>query len=202
MYYLIIQRHPSLSSVSPVSDVSLLSAITVVTLYSEGALIHILEEEDSSGWVKVADKHGRKGLVPGSYIEILDNADADQSSSASQESGRYGQWESFHISVRILIRLEVRAIYDYAAQGSDELSLKRGELIELTAGPSGGQNFGEGWWEGKSPTSFMHVPGDFIHEVRCKLYRSKGNLPKQLCGFTARIRALLISYICFQVELA
>ena len=130
----------------------------------------------------------------------MDSADADQSSSASQESGRYGQWELFHIPIRILIRLKVRAIYDYAAEGSDELSLKRGELIELTAGPSGGQNFGDGWWEGKT-ISFMHIPGDFTQEVRRELYRSNGDFPKQLCGFTAHIHALLITCIYFQVEL-
>jgi hypothetical protein len=43
----------------------------------------------------------------------------------------------------------VRALYQYEARGSDELELREGELIELSTGPSGGQNYGEGWWEGK-----------------------------------------------------
>jgi formin-binding protein 1 len=42
----------------------------------------------------------------------------------------------------------VRCLYNYDAQGSDELSVKEGELIEFTAGPSGGRNYGDGWWEG------------------------------------------------------
>ena len=43
----------------------------------------------------------------------------------------------------------VRAIYDYEAQGTGELSLQEGQLIQLTDGPSGGRNYADGWWEGK-----------------------------------------------------
>jgi hypothetical protein len=44
----------------------------------------------------------------------------------------------------------VRAIYSYEVQGPDELSLKEGETVELTSGPSGEQACGDGWWEGES----------------------------------------------------
>ena len=43
----------------------------------------------------------------------------------------------------------MRSLYDYDAQGPDEISMKEGELIALTEGPSGGVNYGDGWWEGK-----------------------------------------------------
>ncbi len=43
----------------------------------------------------------------------------------------------------------VRASYDYHAQGSDELNLQEGELLELTGSPSGGQHYADGWWEGR-----------------------------------------------------
>lgn len=42
----------------------------------------------------------------------------------------------------------MRGIYEYKAQGPDELAVTQGELIELSAGPSGGRNYGDGWWEG------------------------------------------------------
>jgi hypothetical protein len=48
-------------------------------------------------------------------------------------------------------RLVVRAIYPYDAQGDDEISFKEGEVIELTSGPTGGQHYGDGWWEGAVP---------------------------------------------------
>lgn len=39
----------------------------------------------------------------------------------------------------------VTVLYDYAAQGSDELSLVAGERLELTVL---GRQYGDGWWEG------------------------------------------------------
>ena len=34
--------------------------------------MHIIEEDDGSGWVKVLDEDGGRGLVPASYIESVD----------------------------------------------------------------------------------------------------------------------------------
>lgn len=45
--------------------------------------------------------------------------------------------------------LQVRGLYDYRSQGSDELDVSEGTRIELTSGPSGGQNYADGWWEGQ-----------------------------------------------------
>lgn len=41
----------------------------------------------------------------------------------------------------------MRAIYPYRSQGSDELELHEGEVLELSVG---GQEYGNGWWEGNS----------------------------------------------------
>lgn len=43
----------------------------------------------------------------------------------------------------------VRGVYNYQAQGPNEISLQEGEVIRLTSGPTGGRNFADGWWEGK-----------------------------------------------------
>ena len=43
----------------------------------------------------------------------------------------------------------MRVIYDYESQGPDELSIKEGEMLELSSGPYGGQNRADGWWEGE-----------------------------------------------------
>ncbi|KAJ3842789.1 hypothetical protein F5878DRAFT_606669 [Lentinula raphanica] len=48
-----------------------------------------------------------------------------------------------------MFQLSVKATYAYEAQGCHELGLKDGKLIELSSGPSGGQFYGEGWWEGE-----------------------------------------------------
>lgn len=44
----------------------------------------------------------------------------------------------------------VRAIYPYQSQGSDELGLSEGEILELSVG---GREYGNGWWEGEAGKS-------------------------------------------------
>lgn len=43
---------------------------------------------------------------------------------------------------------KVRGLYVYQANGPDELDVKEGEMIELSSGATGGQNYSDGWWEG------------------------------------------------------
>lgn len=37
----------------------------------EGETVKVLEEDDGSGWIKVAKNSGKKGLVPASYVEVV-----------------------------------------------------------------------------------------------------------------------------------
>jgi hypothetical protein len=107
-------------------------------------LVHVHETEDGSGWVKVVDDQGGKGLVPASYIELLASNPTD-----TQPLGQYGIISSpCHLFV-LTDSLLVRGIYNYSAQGPDELTVAQGELIKLSRGPAGGQNYGDGWWEGE-----------------------------------------------------
>ncbi|KAI0269925.1 hypothetical protein BC834DRAFT_863984 [Gloeopeniophorella convolvens] len=98
----------------------------------EGAIVHVVEEDDGSGWVKVVDQDGGRGLVPASYIEAIDGALASETSAGhSLGSGQF-----------------VRGVYVYQSQGRDELDVSEGARIELTSGPTGGRNYADGWWEG------------------------------------------------------
>jgi hypothetical protein len=60
----------------------------------EGTSVHVLEPDDGSGWVKVADPDGRDGLVPASYLEY-DDATSEKPTSPNphshQGSGKYGK---------------------------------------------------------------------------------------------------------------
>ncbi|KAI0084817.1 hypothetical protein BDY19DRAFT_1043519 [Irpex rosettiformis] len=103
---------------------------------TEGSFVHVLEEDDGSGWVKVLDNSGKKGLVPASYVDLQGPAPSirestPQGSEVLQAVGEF-----------------VRAVYDYEAQGPGELGLQEGQLIRLTDGASGGRNYADGWWEG------------------------------------------------------
>ncbi|KAI0662254.1 hypothetical protein C8Q70DRAFT_963999 [Cubamyces menziesii] len=104
---------------------------------SAESIVHVLEEDDGSGWVKVADESGAKGLVPASYIEVVDGTPAPNSSTSSLSSGTHQTSGEY-----------VRGLYSYKAQGPDEIDVEGGKLIRLTEGPNGGRNYADGWWEG------------------------------------------------------
>ena len=60
----------------------------------------------------------------------------------------------------------VRALYNYEAQGDDELPLTVGQEIELTAGEMGGTKYGEGWWEGIDHTGRSGIfPSNYVRLV-------------------------------------
>ncbi|KAI0826761.1 hypothetical protein BC628DRAFT_1516154 [Trametes gibbosa] len=102
---------------------------------SAESMVHVLEEDDGSGWVKVADDSGAKGLVPASYVELLEAASALGSSTSSSESQQSaGEY--------------VKGVYAYEARGPDELDVEEGMIIRLTEGQTGGRNYADGWWEG------------------------------------------------------
>ncbi|KAH9890020.1 hypothetical protein C8Q73DRAFT_706343 [Cubamyces lactineus] len=104
---------------------------------SAESIVHVLEEDDGSGWVKVADESGAKGLVPASYIEVVDGTPAPNSSNSSLSSGTHQTSGEY-----------VRGLYTYKAQGPDEIDVEEGKLIRLTEGLNGGRNYADGWWEG------------------------------------------------------
>ena len=56
---------------------------------SEGETVKILEEDDGSGWVKVGNGSGGKGLVPASYVEAVGH-DRKRSNVTPRTSAQYG----------------------------------------------------------------------------------------------------------------
>lgn len=63
-------------------------------LITEGTTVYVVEDDDGSGWIKVVNDRGEKGLVPASYVEF---AEATKTSlfgpiqfHPRQDSGRYG----------------------------------------------------------------------------------------------------------------
>lgn len=116
---------------------------------SEGAMVHIVEPDDGSGWVKVADEDGDRGLVPASYLESVQEVPGSKAKTAQRGSGK-----------------RVRAIYPYESQGSDELGLQEGDILELSSGPKGGPNYGGGWWEGFNGKGQKGIfPSNYVETV-------------------------------------
>ncbi|GAA5931117.1 hypothetical protein JCM1841_000019 [Sporobolomyces salmonicolor] len=123
---------------------------------SEADIVHVVEPEDESGWVKVRTADGRVGLVPGSYLQLGGDV------TAAFARGDIGGGEAVDAcSAAGATGQEVVALYDYTAQGADEISIREGERAELTVR---GMEVGEGWAEvikdgqtGMLPASYIQL---------------------------------------------
>ncbi|KAH7884954.1 hypothetical protein F5I97DRAFT_1937294 [Phlebopus sp. FC_14] len=141
---------------------------------SEGGTVHILEEDDGYGWVKVVNDREARGLVPASYLDIdTENVVASERKvgvgevmSAREDRGS-GQFGTSSPSLQMYVpthTTSVRVIYDYTAQTPEELSIVEGETIELSSGPHGGENFAEGWWEGHDKDGRKGIfPSNYVY---------------------------------------
>ncbi|PKY15196.1 hypothetical protein GLOIN_2v1482746 [Rhizophagus irregularis DAOM 181602=DAOM 197198] len=87
---------------------------------STGDIITVFEPDDGSGWVK-AFHNGKEGLVPASYIEYQ-NLTTDF----------------------------VKVLYDYESQSPEELTIKEGDVIQVT-----NKEVAEGWWEEKKSIKYL-----------------------------------------------
>ena len=124
--------------------------------------MQILEDDDGSGWVKVTDEHGGKGLVPASYVQATEGSDEEPDEPTPAPAAVAPAAKTSKVrppppnrstkpsaQPKILGSGQyVKGLYAYQASGPDEIDVEDGELIELSAGPNGGQNYADGWWEG------------------------------------------------------
>ncbi|PVG02179.1 hypothetical protein CPB86DRAFT_751530 [Serendipita vermifera] len=110
----------------------------------EGTRVKVLEEDDGSGWVKIFKESTEKsGLVPASYLKLDSDEDSEDEAVQPELSMPVPSVAQVSRSGKYVV-----ALYDYEAQGDDELALVVGEHYELTSGEHGGEHYGEGWWEG------------------------------------------------------
>ncbi|KAI8456001.1 hypothetical protein BY996DRAFT_6412752 [Phakopsora pachyrhizi] len=96
-------------------------------------IVKVIGKDDGSGWIKVEKSDRKQGLVPISYIEIIQEAVV---ATTPSPSGRVNS-----IPPRIK---KAKVLYDYEARDTDEHSISVGEVIRLT---KDGENYGEGWFE-------------------------------------------------------
>ncbi|KAK0188060.1 hypothetical protein F5146DRAFT_1207876 [Armillaria mellea] len=123
---------------------------------TDGATVSVLEPDDGSGWVKVCDTRGNDGLVPATYLA---HGDEDSAPTPTPSSFKYPGKEQGSGQY-------VRVIYQYEAGGHDEIGLREGEVIELSSGPTGGQHYGDGWWEGFNSTGQKGIfPSNYVEMV-------------------------------------
>lgn len=97
---------------------------------SSGETFTIVESDDGSGWTYVSDSSGNQGLVPTSYIKI------------EEQQKRQGPKVSPRKNARLIKKMKI--LYDYDAQGDDELSVRAGDIAVIT-----NEDDGSGWTEGE-----------------------------------------------------
>lgn len=112
----------------------------------------VVQSDDGSGWTLIRKHDGSEGLVPTSYIEIP-TATPDVTRSPGKKKGpavapRRG-------AKRIQY---VQALYDYQADGDDEISISAGDKIALVQDDIDGSGWTQGELNGKTgmfPTSYV-----------------------------------------------
>ncbi|ORY56789.1 hypothetical protein BCR35DRAFT_309722 [Leucosporidium creatinivorum] len=137
------------SSASALPTATMLYSYTAATAFelsvAEAEVISVVEGEDETGWTKVRTKDGRVGLVPGSYLQL--GGSLEMAVGEAGEGAGGGQ--------------QVMALYDYDAQSSDELSVREGEYVVLTAlGLDAGDGWAEAIKEGRTgllPVSYLQM---------------------------------------------
>ncbi|KAG0683453.1 hypothetical protein C6P40_000097 [Pichia californica] len=95
-----------------------------------GESFTIVEKDDGSGWTFVSNSSGDQGLVPTSYLKIEEHHKKQGPKVSPRKNAR---------SVK-----KMKILYDYDAQGDDEISVKAGDLVVIV-----NEDDGSGWTEGE-----------------------------------------------------
>ncbi|KAI5631403.1 variant SH3 domain-containing protein [Phthorimaea operculella] len=104
--------------------------------FRKGDLINVRRQIDAN-WYE-GELHGRHGLFPYNYVEILKGDVASSPRKPSVVEGR------------------ARAKFDFTAQTSLELPLKKGELVTLT------RRIDHNWWEGRRESRTGIFPDSYV----------------------------------------
>lgn len=111
------------------------------TALQSGETVDVLETDDGSGWTSVRSAGGQ-GLVPTSYLEMDDKKKGP--AVPPKRGAKRVQY--------------VQALYDYTADGDDELSIAAGDRIVLVQDDTDGSGWTEGELNGATgmfPTSYV-----------------------------------------------
>ena len=143
---------------------------------ASGDVVTVVEPDSMDGWIKVELK-GKSGLVPLDYIEPM--VSSDPSAGATRSGSPLGKKAvsrtnlsptslgSIGSSMSNLSsaaasavgKKKVRAVYDYAAQTPQELTIHEGDVIEVI------KQSEDGWWEGILNGKRGEFPGTYVEPM-------------------------------------
>ncbi|XP_013164655.1 PREDICTED: uncharacterized protein LOC106115732 isoform X4 [Papilio xuthus] len=105
--------------------------------FKKGDLINVRRQIDSN-WYE-GEVHGRIGLFPYNYVEILK-----------------GDTYTHSPKKPVAVEGQARAKFDFTAQTNLELPLKKGEVVVLT------RRIDQNWWEGRNGTKTGIFPDSYV----------------------------------------
>ncbi len=152
-------------SISPRSDVSsTLIILQAIALYSyqatdeseltitEKEVLSVIQADDGNGWSEVLiEKTGKRGLVPANYIQISQAPTLTSNNStstlpiASIANNTKSRQQSISINYKCTFKIhvdQVKVLFDYDGDGTTELKIKVGDVINVT------EEHDDGWNEG------------------------------------------------------
>ncbi|PWN45721.1 hypothetical protein IE81DRAFT_320022 [Ceraceosorus guamensis] len=126
---------------------------------SEDEVVIILAGDDG-GWSRVQTASGSSGLVPTSYVD--QSAVSTAPTAPAPIPARPPPTSRATKPAQTPRVKRVTALYDYAAQGPDEIDLTEGEQVELTGK---GLAFGDGWAQGRDANGRVGLfPAGYVRE--------------------------------------
>ncbi|XP_027297077.1 GRB2-related adapter protein isoform X1 [Cricetulus griseus] len=156
--------------------------------FNKGDTLKILNMEDDQNWYK-AELRGAEGFVPKNYIRVKPHPSGHQVQHFKvlrEASGKYFLWEEkfnslnelvdFYRTTTIAKRRQiflcdeqpllqptracfVQAQFDFSAQDPSQLSLRRGDIVEVV-------ECGEqGWWRGRARGRLGFFPRSYVQPV-------------------------------------
>lgn len=124
-------------------------------------MVSVEKEDNGNGWTKVSNASGATGIVPTSYIKIIEAASATPPALHRRPTAMSTRSNGSGTSTAPSTASHgtVRAMYAYTAASAREITMDKGEVLELTAK---GSNYAAGWTEvykhnkkGIVPTSYV-----------------------------------------------
>ncbi|GMM30644.1 Bzz1 protein [Martiniozyma asiatica (nom. inval.)] len=94
-----------------------------------GEVFTVIEPDDGSGWTVVQNSSGVEGLIPSAYVQLSFTA-------AVTSSKKQGPKVAPRRGAKKVKKMEI--LYDYTAQGDDEVSVQKGEVVEIVQDDEGG----------------------------------------------------------------
>ncbi|KAK6200432.1 uncharacterized protein RJT21DRAFT_44083 [Scheffersomyces amazonensis] len=129
-----------------------------------GETFNVLEEDtDGSGWTEVRMDTGQEGLVPTAYIEIIHDYQSSTipvqrgSISSNGDSKKKGPAVAPRRGAKKIQYIE--ALYDYVADGDDEISINAGDKITLI------EDDIDGWTKGEINGSTGVFPSSYVRKI-------------------------------------